>query len=120
MDSTPTTNALGADAEGLATRTLLDHDYEIVEHNYRCNAGELDIVARQGDTLVFVEVRSRADGEHGSALEMIDHRKQRQVVRVAGHYLLERDPPYEEIRFDVVAITGGEIDLIADAFRPGR
>ena len=116
-----TTVAIGARAEARAVRILLERGYEIVERNVRCAAGELDIVARDRDRtiLVFVEVRSRADDEHGSGAETVAWRKQRQIARVAGHYLIERDPAYEEIRFDVVSITGDEIELIQDAFRLG-
>jgi putative endonuclease len=114
------TIAIGKSAELLATQLLIDNRYEIVERNYRCKSGELDIVARDGAILIFVEVRSRADDEHGTALEMIAPRKQRQVVRVASWYLIDRDPAYDEIRFDVIAITAGEAELIKDAFRPQR
>ncbi|MGN6109470.1 MAG: YraN family protein [Kofleriaceae bacterium] len=113
----PNTIALGARAEEAAARLLLDRGYRIVERNYRCASGELDLVARDGDVLVFVEVRSRADGEHGEAAEMIDRRKQRQVSRVAAHYLAARCPAFEQARFDVVAITGDQLELIQDAWR---
>lgn len=112
-----TTLEVGASAESAATRRLLESGYRIIERNYRCRAGELDVVARDGDVLVFVEVRCRGDARHGFAAEMIDRRKQRQVARVAACYLLERDPDYEECRFDVVAITGDEIELFQDAWR---
>ncbi len=115
--TTTTTLQVGACAETAATRLLHDRGYRIVERNYRCTAGELDVVARDGEVLVFIEVRSRSDAEHGHAAEMIDRRKQRQVSRVAAHYLTERDPSYDECRFDVVAITGGDIELIQDAWR---
>ncbi len=68
--------------------------------------------------LVFVEVRSRADDHHGDALAAIGARKQRQVIRVAGHYLAARRPIYDEIRFDVVAVTSGVPVIVEDAFRP--
>ena len=75
----------GASAETAATRLLVDAGYRIVERNFRCKAGELDIVARDGEVLVFVEVRSRSDDEHGSAVEMIRRGKQRRVARVATY-----------------------------------
>ena len=115
-----TTMELGASAEALAIALLEQRGYRIVERNFRVRAGEIDIVARDGDVLVFVEVRSRADAEHGHAAEMIGPRKQRQVARVAAHYLQQRDPVYAQARFDVVAITGGEIELIQDAWRLGQ
>jgi putative endonuclease len=107
----------GSEAETIATRLLARKGYRIVERNYRCKSGELDIVARDGDVLCFVEVRSRRDGEHGHAAEMIDRRKQMQVTRVARWYLAERAPTFERSRFDVVAITGDDTLLIRDAWR---
>ncbi len=112
-----TTVAIGASAEHAATRLLLERGYRIVEHNFRCKLGELDIVARDGDILVFVEVRSRSDATHGHAAEMVGPRKQRQVARVAAVYLGARTLDYEQVRFDVVAITGGDAELIHDAWR---
>ena len=108
----------GAYAESRATRLLVRAGYRIVERNFRCKSGELDIIARDGDVLCFVEVRSRANAEHGHAAEMIDARKQAQVSRVALHYIGLRNPRFEESRFDVVAITGDEELLIRDAWRP--
>ncbi|HMG21148.1 MAG TPA: YraN family protein [Kofleriaceae bacterium] len=114
MDSTV---ERGAAAECDAAQLLVAAGYEIVERNYRCKAGELDVVARDGDILVFVEVRSRSDAEHGSAAEMIGRRKQRRVIRVARCYLAAAAPVFERCRFDVVAITGGNPVLLKDAFR---
>lgn len=111
------TVAVGASAETAATRLLLERGYRIVERNFRCHAGELDVIARDRGVLVFVEVRSRTDPDHGHAAEMVDAHKQRQVARVAAYYLELRAPDYEEVRFDVVAITGGEAELIQDAWR---
>ena len=107
----------GAAAERDAAELLLAEGYEIVERNFRCKAGELDIVARDGDVLVFVEVRSRSDDDHGCAVEMIGRAKQRRVVRVARHYLAIAAPQFERCRFDVVAITAGAPILLRDAFR---
>jgi putative endonuclease len=111
------TKAAGDAAERAAAEFLLARGYEIVERNFRCKAGELDIVARDGDVLVFVEVRSRSDDDHGHAVEMIGRTKQRRVVRVARHYLAIAAPRFERCRFDVVAITAGAPILLQDAFR---
>ncbi len=108
---------LGQQAENLAAAEMVRRGYRIVERNYRCFSGELDIVARDGDVLVFVEVRSRADPDHGHASEMVSRRKQRQVSRVAAHYLAARRPQFDEARFDVVAKTGDQLELIKDAWR---
>lgn len=107
----------GASAEADAARLLAAAGYRIVERNFRCKAGELDIIARDGDVLVFVEVRSRADAAHGSATEMIRWGKQRRVARVAACYLELVEPVFDQCRFDIVAITGGEAILLKDAFR---
>ena len=107
----------GATAERDAAQLLVAAGYEIIERNYRCKAGELDVVARDAGVLVFVEVRSRSDDEHGHAAEMVRRRKQRRVIRVARYYVAAAEPDYESCRFDVVAITGDEAILLKDAFR---
>ena len=107
----------GASAESAAVQLLVDAGYRIVERNFRCKAGELDIVARDGDVLVFVEVRSRSDDEHGCAAEMIGTAKQRRVARVARYYLGTAQPEFDECRFDIVGITAEESFLLRDAFR---
>jgi putative endonuclease len=112
-----TTSERGASAEAVAAEALVEAGYDIVEQNWTCDAGELDIIARHGDILVFVEVRSRADGTHGHAAEMVSPAKQRQVTRLAEIYLLLRRPEYEQCRFDVVAITGSSLEIIQDAWR---
>jgi putative endonuclease len=110
----------GAEAEAIAAKLLIAEGYRIVERNFTADLGELDIVAREGDILVFVEVRSRANRDHGDAVEMVSRDKQRRVARVATLYLEMRKPAYERARFDVVGITGDTVDLIRDAFRLGR
>jgi putative endonuclease len=111
------THEVGLAAEARAVRLLVARGYHIVERNFRCKAGELDVVARDGETLCFVEVRSRADDFHGSAESTIGRAKQRQVARIAMHYIGLRNPDFRRSRFDVVAITGDEINLIQDAWR---
>lgn len=107
----------GMAAEDAAVQLLIDAGYRIVERNFRCKLGELDIVARDGDVLAFVEVRSRSDDDHGSAAEMVRPTKQRRVARVAAYYLATQNPAYDACRFDVVAITAGDAVLLKDAFR---
>lgn len=114
----PSTTAIGAHAEILAAQLLRRAGLNILERNFRCKAGELDIVAADGDTLVFVEVRSRGDADHGHAGDTIGYAKRRQVARVAAYYLALRVPPYAQCRFDVIAITGGCVEHLRDAWRP--
>jgi putative endonuclease len=111
----------GASGERRAEAALRALGYEIVHRNWTCDVGELDLVARDRDgVLVFVEVRSRADAEHGHAAEMVTPRKRAKVARVAQVYLLLERPVFDDCRFDVVAITGDDVDVIADAWRLGR
>jgi putative endonuclease len=116
-DLESTTIARGASAEDRAVAWLARAGYRIVERNYRCKLGELDIIARDGATLVFVEVRSRQTARFGSALEAVGWAKQRRVSRMAQHYVARRRPRFAEARFDVVAITGDDIVLVRDAWR---
>jgi putative endonuclease len=112
-----TTIVKGSKAEQRAAELLERSGLRIVERNYWTKLGELDIIAREGSTLVFVEVRSRRDATHGSALETVDWRKQRKVTRVAMQYIKWRRPVFVAARFDVVGITGDEIVHIRDAWR---
>ena len=95
----------GEEAEELAARFLADHGLEIVARNYRTRLGEVDIVARDGSALVFVEVRARSWGAYGGAAASVDFRKQRRLVAAARHYLarLRAEPP---CRFDVLTVQG--------------
>jgi putative endonuclease len=115
----PSTTARGRRGEDRAVALLERRGYRVVERNFRCKLGELDVIALDGDVLVFVEVRTRADGTRGSALETVTPAKQRQVARVAELYLAARRPRVRACRFDVVGITGDEEVLVVDAFRLG-
>lgn len=106
-------------AESIAVRELVRLGYRIVEQNFRCHAGELDVVARDGQTLVFVEIRSRRSDRFGSALEAVSRAKQQQVSRVAAVYLELRRPTFDTCRFDVVGVTGDKIEVVQDAWRLG-
>jgi putative endonuclease len=105
----------GGDAEDRAATYLASHGLQIVARNYRTRLGEIDLVARDGDILVFVEVRMRSDGGFGGALESITPRKQRRIAAAAGLYLARtsRPPP---CRFDVLAVDAGEIRWLKGAF----
>jgi putative endonuclease len=117
----------GEIAEDLVARRLAAVGWEIVERNARTRYGELDIVARDGSTLVFIEVKgSRAGTNFGpeKPILAIDARKQRRVRRLATAWMSERreQPPYAEIRFDAVGVTldrhdrAIEIDYVKGAF----
>ena len=113
----PPTSEVGKSKEARAVAFLIDRGYAIVERNWRCKIGELDLVAHDGDTLAFIEVRSRADGTRGTALETVRGAKQRKLAQVAAAYLAMKRPRARACRFDVVGITGDELVLVKDAFR---
>lgn len=112
---------LGRAGEELAAATLVRLGYAILERRYRTDRGDIDIVAEDGDTLVFVEVRARANGECGTAAESVTDAKKRQVARMAREYLAVHDVSGRVCRFDVVAIDCGmsvepQVTVYRDAF----
>jgi len=99
--------ARGDAAEDRACRYLEGLGCAIVERNFRAKGGEIDIVARKGDVLVFVEVRSREDAGLGTPEESVTPAKRRRVVAAARQYLSKVPPSsWREARFDVVAVEG--------------
>ena len=88
----------------------------IVDRNWRCRAGELDLVVRLGSTLVFCEVKARADDAYGGGLAAVGPRKQRRLRQLAMAWLDAHDVPNVDLRFDVAAVTGTTIDVIERAF----
>ena len=95
---------IGRRGEALAAELLRAKGLTIVERNFRCRAGEIDLVALDGRTLVFVEVRSRRGDRAGTPFESVDQRKQAQVTRVARHFVAARGLLDHDVRFDVVGI----------------
>lgn len=97
----------GRDAEQLAARYLAGQGLSLVTSNHRARVGELDLVMREGRTLVIVEVRARHSAQMATPAQTIDRHKQRRIVRATQHFILcnrqYRDWP---LRFDVVGITG--------------
>jgi putative endonuclease len=99
--------ARGRAAEDTALRFLEDRGLVLLERNYRCRMGELDLVMRDGDSLVFVEVRARGQATFGGAAASVGHAKQRRLVAAARHFLMTHPPAAAlPARFDVVAISG--------------
>jgi putative endonuclease len=96
---------LGKLGEELAEAFLSERDYRIIERNWRCRTGELDIIAEKANKLIFVEVRTRRpSGRFGSAKESVDYRKQLKVKETAQFYL-HRFQKYEQsIQFDVITV----------------
>jgi len=100
----PERDALGDRGENMAARYLRNLGYKIIVRNFRCNLGEIDIVARDGKTLVFVEVKTRAYDEP-SPEDQVNNFKRHQLTKAAKHYLSRYGFPQPPARFDVVAIV---------------
>lgn len=96
-------NELGAWGEEKAVRYLTRRGYQILDRNFRSRFGEIDIIAKKGDELVFVEVRLRRSTAHGTPEETVDHRKQEKLRKTAQYYLL-CNPTELQPRFDVLAL----------------
>ncbi|MEF3304795.1 YraN family protein [Paenibacillus sp. GYB003] len=97
---------LGRQGEDAAAEHLLAQGYRIVERNWRCPTGELDLIAEHGGVTVFVEVRSRRDtGTFGSPEESIDARKRKKVRETAHYYLYRNRSANGPSRFDVITVT---------------
>lgn len=108
----------GTNAERLAEGFLVAQGLALVERNYRCRLGEIDLVMRDRETLVFVEVRLRSHSEFGGAAGSITRAKQDRLLRAARHYL-SREGGAPVCRFDAVLLDGGKeprIEWIRDAF----
>jgi putative endonuclease len=116
----PEKKEIGQKGENLAVEYLQKLGYKVLERNYRCKLGEVDIIALDNDTLVFIEVRTRSSLDFGLPQESINRRKRHQISKVALEYMIRRKLKNIPARFDVVAISlepGKEkVDHIKDAF----
>ena len=113
--------SFGIEGEELAARWYERHGYVVAERNWRCRAGELDLILRRGREVVVCEVKTRSSTRFGSGAEAVDWRKQRTIRRVTATYLAERDGAAPRgIRFDVAVVTSGPhgltIEVIEHAF----
>ena len=115
--------ALGVKGEDLACEALVERGCAVVTRRYSTEHGEIDIVARDGETLVFVEVKTRRDGSFGDPEEAVTVQKQQRLVWMAMDYLARQNVGEVECRFDVIGIntstTPPVVTVISDAFRPG-
>jgi putative endonuclease len=109
-----TTTARGREAEDRAARYLESCGQRVVERNFRVRGGEIDLIVRDGRTLVFVEVRQRGSSDFGGAAASITAGKQRRIILAARHYLLGKREC--DCRFDCVLIDGEQLQWIRNAF----
>jgi putative endonuclease len=101
--SEQSTDSLGRRGENVAARFLRNAGYKIIHRNFACPVGELDIIARHGPTLVFVEVKTRTDDDPTPEIQ-VDAAKQHQLTKAARFYLARYGVPQPPARFDVVAV----------------
>lgn len=107
---------IGTLYETKAAEYLERAGYHILERNYRCRMGEIDLIALHQGYLVFVEVKFRKDAYAGYGAEAVDWRKQKRIIAAARWYLMEKHRGEIPCRFDVLSFLGEEIQLIQDAF----
>jgi putative endonuclease len=116
----PHNRGRGKVGEDDAVRWLEQQGYQVVERNVVNHAGEIDLVARDGDTLCFVEIKARASDAFGPAIAAVDFRKQRRISRAAALYLAVKDHRDTPCRFDVIGLDrsagGWRYTLVRDAF----
>ena len=96
--------ALGKWGEDIAEKYLKKKGYLIMERNFRCRLGEIDIIALDGKTLVFIEVKTRMSQKYGLPCEAINHEKLRHIERTAAYYMMLKPADHQEARLDAVEI----------------
>jgi len=111
---------LGRDGEDYAARVLERAGLRVIDRNWRCAQGELDLIATRGDLVVFCEVKTRRSRSWGEPSEAVHPRKQARIRRLAGRWLAEHRGKARNVRFDVVSVVGNggrvEVEHIPDAF----
>lgn len=110
------TQVIGNLGERIAKEYLEKIGFKFLEANWRCKAGEIDLIMQDGETRVFVEVRSRAATQYGMSSDTVAWQKQRKLLKTAQWYMQVHDY-WDDVRFDVVAIDGaGKVEHIEGAF----
>lgn len=108
---------LGARGEQAVKEYLLQHGFEVLEMNYRCRQGEIDIIAWDGSYYVFIEVKYRNTTKYGMPQEAVGIRKQKRICKAAQYYLYSHNlNEFTPVRFDVAAVLGDNITYLKNAF----
>ena len=108
--------ALGHLGEERAAAHYRAHGYAVLERNWRCAAGEVDLICARGRTLVICEVKARTRTTHGHPLEAVTRAKQLRLRRLAAAYLRSQDRRWAEVRFDVATVLGPTLHIVEGAF----
>ena len=115
-----TTRQAGQTGEEQAVKFLAQRGYQILARNFSTSQGELDIVAQDKNTLVFVEVKTRASMAFGGPLLAVTPAKQKRLTLTAMQYIKAKCPKFDSIRFDVVCVLPDKIEHVPNAFVPHR
>ncbi len=110
------TKILGNTGEVVAQQYLKKNKYKIIDTNFSCKLGEIDIIATKNDVIVFVEVKSKSSKKYGLPREMVTFYKQNKIKLVASYYLQKNSAFNKNCRFDVIEILDGQINHIENAF----
>jgi putative endonuclease len=113
---TQKSQALGREGEQLAAEWYLAHGYHVLDRNWRCRDGELDLVLRKNRTIVFCEVKTRTTNQFGTPAESITYQKRQKLRHLAAKWLDESPVRPRQIRFDVAAILGGQLEILEGCF----
>ena len=108
--------ALAAQGEAAVAGWYESSGYEVVDRNWRCRQGEMDLVLRRGDVIVFCEVKTRSTAAFGAPVEAVTHAKQVRLRSVATRWLEQGSHRAGQLRFDVASVLGGVIDVVEGAF----
>ena len=112
-----TRREIGSRYEYIAASYLEKNGVQVIEQNYQRKTGEIDLIAKDGEYLVFIEVKYRSDEKKGEPLSAVDYRKQKRICKTAQWYLTEKKIGTQTpCRFDVIGILGEKITWIRDAF----
>ena len=117
---------LGKQGEAKAKELLVAEGYTVLETNYTCFLGEIDIIAREKNSVCFIEVKTRGSSDFGFPAEAIDKKKQKKLINVARFYLNQQRNPFNEYRFDIVEVFYNKQNesfdsaIIRDAFEVGE
>ncbi|MCL5292144.1 MAG: YraN family protein [Actinobacteria bacterium] len=104
------------EGEEMACRYLQRRGFRILDRNFRMRTGEIDIIARKGDLIIFCEVKAREGELFGKPFEAVTERKIQRIRRLAESYIAFKKPDFEDARFDVISIENSKIEHIENAF----
>lgn len=108
---------IGDEYEQAAANYLMQRGFKILERNFRNRYGEIDIIAKDKDTICFVEVKYRSSADCGNGWEAVDYKKQHKILQVANYYMMIHNMnEWTPCRFDIISIDNGKVTLIQNAF----